>query len=288
MWIALALGPAFFAGVVAVLAKVGIRHTSSNVATAIRTVIALTMAWIAVFVVGAEASIATLSTRSVVFLVLSGLATGASWLCYFRAIQLGPVNKVVAVDRSGLVLTVLLGILVFGEAGNLWATLLAAAVIAVGTVLMIDWRSERDAPNRRAWLVFAGLSAAFASLTAVLAKIGISDVDASVGTAVRTSVVLVMAVVVVLAAGEQRQVRSIPRRDLWFIALSGLATGASWLCLYQALKQGPVSVVIPIDKLSIVVTVVFSYLVLRERLTRAGLLGLILIVVGTFALVLAS
>ena len=285
MWVVFALGSAFFAGLVAILAKVGIRATSSNVATAIRTVVVLAMSWLMVLIVGSQATITSISPRSLLFLVLSGLATGASWLCYFRALQLGPVNEVAAVDKSSIVLTVLLGIIVFGETSHLAIRLVGVAVIAVGTVLMVEWKPGGAAPVSRAWLVYAGLAAVFASLTSILAKVGITDVESTLGTAIRTVVVLVMAWVVVLVTRERHQVRQIPRRDLLFICLSGVATGASWLCFYRALQTGPVSAVVPIDKLSLVVTVAFAYAVFGERLSRRGLAGLALIVVGTVAMV---
>lgn len=285
MWVVFALGSAFFAGLVAILAKVGIRATSSNVATAIRTVVVLAMAWLMVLIVGSQATITSISSRSLLFLVLSGLATGASWLCYFRALQLGAVNEVAAVDKSSIVLTVLLGIIVFGETSHLAVRLVGVAVIAAGTVLMVEWKPGGPALVSRAWLVYAGLAAVFASLTSILAKVGITDVESTLGTAIRTVVVLVMAWVVVLVTRERRQVRQIPRRDLLFIGLSGVATGASWLCFYRALQTGPVSAVVPIDKLSLVVTVAFAYAVFGERLSRRGLAGLALIVVGTVAMV---
>ena len=285
MWVAFALGSAFFAGLVAILAKVGIRATSSNVATAIRTVVVLAMSWLMVFVVGSLVTISSISTRSLVFLVLSGLATGASWLCYFHALQLGPVNEVAAVDKSSIVLTVLLGIIVFGETSHLAVRLVGIGVIAAGTVLMVEWKPGGAAPVSRSWLVYACLAAVFASLTSILAKVGITDVESTLGTAIRTMVVLVMAWVLVLVTRERHRVREIPRRDLLFICLSGVATGASWLCFYRALQTGPVSAVVPIDKLSLVVTVAFAYAVFGERLSRRGLTGLMLIVVGTVAMV---
>lgn len=289
MWIAFAFGSAFFAGLVAILAKVGIRETPSNLATAIRTVVVLVFAWAMVLVVGSARSLPTIDTRTMAMLVLSGVATGASWLCYFRALQIGPVNPVVAIDKSSIVLTVLLGILLFGETTSLGARLAGITAIGAGTYLMVQWQPRPDRPTgaaHRQWLVYAVLSAVFATVTTLLAAVGIATVESNLGTAIRTVVVLVMAWVVVFATGEQRFVRRIPGRDLLFLLLSGVATGASWLCFFRALQTGPVSVVVPIDKLSIVVTVAFSYLVFNERLSRAGVLGLLLIVVGTLAMLL--
>lgn len=301
MWVAFAFGSAFFAGVVAILAKIGIRETPSNLATAIRTIVVLVLAWAMVAAVGSAPELMQIDARTLVLLVLSGLATGASWLCYFRALQIGPVNPVVAVDKSSIVLTVLLGIVVFGETANLGWRLLGITAIGVGTYLMVQWLPVTGEPGatgppgtssppgtrvRRQWLVYAVLAAVFASLTTLLAKAGMAAVESNLGTAIRTVVVVAMAWIVVFATGEQRFVRRIPRRDLIFLLLSGLATGASWLCFFRALQTGPVSVVVPIDKLSIVVTVAFSYLVFRERLTRAGGLGLLLIVSGTMVMLI--
>ncbi|MHB0928775.1 MAG: EamA family transporter [Candidatus Nanopelagicales bacterium] len=286
MWVAWASGSALFAGLVAILAKVGIKHTSSNLATAIRTIVVLVFAWLMVFVVGSEATLAAVSSKTLLFLVLSGLATGASWLCYFRALQIGPVSPVVAIDKSSIVLTVLLGIVLFGETTNLLVRLLGISVIAVGTLLMLPQRRNAGPQVQgRQWLMFALLSSVFASLTTALAKVGIENIESNLGTAIRTAVVLVMAWVVVLVTGEHRLIRAIPARDLVFIGLSGLATGASWLCFYKALQVGPVSGVVPIDKLSILVTIGFSYFLFRERLSARSGLGLALIVAGTLAMV---
>jgi transporter family protein len=283
VWLLFAVGSALFAGATAILAKVGIRHTPSNLATAVRTVVVLAFAWLVVFIVGSQSSITRLSTTTVVFLVLSGLATGASWLCYFRALQLGDVNQVAPIDKSSIIVTVGFAIVLLGETQSLPTRLAGIALIGVGTWLMIDRRpatTGQQAPLR-AWLPYALASAVFAALTTILGKIGIAGVESNLGTAIRTGVVLVMAWVVVFVAGEQRHLRTVPRRDLAFIALSGVATGASWLCYYRALQDGPASVVVPIDKLSIVVTVAFATIVLHERLTRRAGLGLGLIVAGT-------
>lgn len=285
MWVMYALGSALFAGITAILAKAGIKEASSNVATAIRTIVVLLFAWLMVLVVGSQGTIATISSKTLIFLVLSGLATGASWLCYFRALQLGDVNKVVPVDKSSIVLTVLLAIIFLGETKNLGVKLAGIAVIGVGTYLMIQKRlGEPKTVVGSRWLTYAVLSAVFASLTSILGKIGIGGVESNLGTAIRTIVVLVMAWVVVFVTKEQRRVKGIPRRDLLFICLSGIATGASWLCFYKALQDGPASLVVPIDKLSIVVTVAAAYFVFKERLTRKALVGLILIVLGTLVM----
>ena len=282
MWLLYATGSAIFAGLTAILAKVGIRHTPSNLATAIRTVVVLGFAWLMVFVVGSGGTISRLSTTTWVFLVLSGLATGASWLCYFRALQLADVNQVTPIDRSSIVLSVLFAITLLGETDHLPTRLRGIAIIAVGTWLMIERKPvEGGTPRSWTWLPYAAGSAVFAALTSILGKVGITDVESNLGTAIRTCVVLVMAWLVVFVTREQRALGSIDRRDAVFIVASGFATGASWLCFYHALQNGPASLVVPIDKLSIVVTVAFATLVLHERLSRRAAVGLVLIVGGT-------
>ena len=286
MRVAYAAGAAVFAGITAVLAKIGIRHTASNLATAVRTVVVLTFAWLMAFAAGSPPAIAGLDGRTWLFLVLSGLSTGASWLCYFRALQLGEVNKVAAVDKSSLVLTVLFAIAFLGETDSLAARLLGVTLIAVGTYLMVE-RTTWSAPTvHGSWLVYALGAAGFAALTAILGKIGITEVESNLGTAIRTSVVLVMAWIVVAVTGEHRGLRGIPHRDLLFIGLSGIAVGASWLCYWRAMQEGPASLVAPIDKLSILVTVGLAALLFSERITRRAAIGLTLIVAGTLTMLL--
>ena len=284
MWLVFAFGSALFAGVTSILAKCSIRQTDSTVATAIRTVVVLAFSWLMVFVVGSQDQLRALDARTLVFLILSGLATGASWLCYFKALQLGDVNKVVPVDKSSTVLTILLAAVLLGESISL-AKGAGTALIGAGTILMIEKKpgTEQNGPGRR-WLLFALGSAVFASLTAILGKTGIEGVESNLGTAIRTCVVLVMSWVMVFVSGKQREVRHISRREMGFICLSGLATGASWLCYYRALRDGLASVVVPVDKLSILVTVLFSYLVFREKLSRRAWLGLAGVVAGTLLL----
>lgn len=286
MWGLYAVGSAFFAGITSILAKCGIKKTDSNVATAIRTVVVLAFSWLMVFVVGSAGGLAQISGKTLLFLVLSGFATGASWLCYFRALQLGSINRVVPIDKSSTILTILLAFLLLHESIT-WVKLAAVLLIGTGTLLMIRKKQE-SAPtiSGAAWFVYAVLSALFASLTAILGKVGISGVESNLGTAIRTVVVLVMAWVVVFVTGKQGSVRTVPRGELGFICLSGLATGASWLCYYKALQDGPASVVVPIDKLSILVTIAFSYLVFHEKLTKKAALGLVLIVAGTLAMLI--
>lgn len=286
MWIVYAFGSALFAGVTSILAKCGIRKTDSTVATAIRTLVVLAFAWLMVFIVGSQTQLKSLDGRTLLFLVLSGLATGASWLCYFKALQLGDINKVVPIDKSSTVLTILLAFLLLHEAIT-WPKAVGVVLIGAGTLLMIEKKDAAPgASGGRGWLLYALGSALFASLTAILGKIGISGVESNLGTAIRTGVVLVMAWVMVGVTGKGPLVRQVPRKELGFICLSGLATGGSWLCYYKALQEGPASLVVPIDKLSILVTVAFSYVVFRERLSKRSALGLVLIVAGTLVMLI--
>lgn len=281
MWIVFAFGSALFAGLTAVLAKCGIKKTDSDVATAVRTVIVLIFSWLMVWIVGSASTITEIGARSWIFLVLSGMATGASWLCYFRALGLGDVNKVVPIDKSSTVLTILLALIFLGEQIT-WIKAVAVVLIGVGTFLMIDKKknTEEKVP-RRGWLIYAVLSAVFASLTSILGKVGIDGVESNLGTAIRTAVVLAMSWLIVFIKGKQHAVRSIPRGELCFICLSGISTGGSWLCYYKALRDGLASVVVPIDKLSILVSVAFSAVVFHERLRKKAALGLLFIVAGT-------
>ena len=282
MWIAVAFGSALFAGLTAILAKCGIQKTDSDVATAVRTIVVLIFSWLMVPVTGTLSGIKDISGHTLLFLVLSGLATGASWLCYFHALQKGDINKVVPIDKSSTILTILLA-LIFLHEGLSWAKAGCVCLIGVGTMMMIT-RKEVSTDNSGkdgSWLIYAVLSAVFASLTAILGKIGISGVDSNLGTAIRTTVVLVMAWLMVFMKGKQHEVRQIEKKELLFIGLSGIATGASWLCYYRALQEGLASVSLPIDKLSILVTIAFSWIVFHEKLTRKSALGVVLITVGT-------
>ena len=286
MWVLFAFGSALFAGVTSILAKCGIRHTDSNVATAIRTIVVLVFSWVMVFLTGAQGGLAAVEAKTWVFLILSGLATGASWLCYFRALQLGDINKVVPIDKSSTVLTMLLAF-VFLQEDISPLKVGCMALIGGGTMLMITRREVSHQEKKgRAWLLYACLSALFASLTAILGKVGIQGIDSNLGTAIRTGVVLVMAWVVVFVTGREKEIRGIPRKELFYICLSGLATGASWLCYYRALQDGLASVVVPIDKLSILVTIAFSWLVFHEKLSKKAMAGLLLIVAGTLLMLL--
>jgi len=286
MWILYAVGSSFFAGITSILAKIGIKKTDSNVATAVRTIVVLVFSWIMVLIVGSGNQVGNISTKTLVFLVLSGLATGASWLCYFRALQKGDINKVVPIDKSSTVLTILLALIFLGE-GLSPVKIISVVLIAVGTLMMIDRKASTEADrdkDSRGWLIYAVLSAVFASVTAILGKVGIEDIDSNLGTAIRTTVVLLMAWFMVLVTGKCSEVKKIEGRELLFIILSGIATGASWLCYYRALKEGPASVVVPIDKLSILVTIVFSRIVFNERLNIKSGEGLVAIIAGTILL----
>jgi transporter family protein len=284
MWLIMAALSALFAGLTAILAKCGIKKTDSDVATALRTVVVLLFAWVMVFVVGSAGTVTEISAKSIIFLILSGLATGASWICYFKALSVGDVNKVVPVDKSSTVLTVLLAIILFGETERLAVKLIGTSLLAVGVFLMIEKKKTEAKETKRIWLPYAIGSAVFAALTSILGKIGITDVESNLGTAIRTGVVLVMAWLIVFMKGKGSELKKLDRKELVFIALSGIATGASWLCYYYAIQNGVVSVVVPIDKLSVVVSVVFSWYVFKEKLSRKALAGLILIVVGTLAM----
>jgi len=292
MWVLFAFGSAFFAGITAILAKLGIEDTDSYLVTALRTVVVVIFAWIMVFLVGSQNTIGDISAKTLVFLILSGLATGASWLCYFKALQIGDVNKVVPIDKSSTVLTMLLAFIFLGESLTV-VKAAAMACIGGGTYLMIERREQdkvspgqRSGGSDRGWLFYAAGSAIFASLTAILGKVGISGVESNLGTAIRTVVVLIMAWLLVLGLGKQKGIGKIGRRSWLFILLSGLTTGLSWLCYYRALQDGDASVVVPIDKLSILVTVVFAGIVLKEEMKKKSILGLSLVVLGTLALLI--
>ena len=286
MWILFAFGSALFAGLTSILAKCGIKNTDSNTATAIRTIIVLIFSWIMVFLVGAQHGIGSVSAKTWTFLILSGLATGASWLCYFRALQIGDVDKVVSVDKSSAILSILLAFLFLHESISP-LKLLCVVLIGAGTYLMITKKgtsSENSGKKGWSWFFYALGSAVFASLTSILGKVGIENIDSNLGTAIRTCVVLVMSWIMVFVTKKGQEVAKVQKNELLFIVLSGFATGGSWLCYYKALQQGPASVVVPIDKLSILVTIIFSFLVFHEKLNRRGFIGLLLILAGTIAL----
>lgn len=288
MWVLFAFASAFFAGVTSILAKIGVKDVDSHVATAIRTIIVLIFSWIMVFIIGSQSTIVNIDGKTFLFLILSGLSTGGSWLCYFKALQLGDVNKVVSIDKSSTILTMILAFIFLNEKITI-NMVIGMIGIAIGTYLMIQKKEKSEKiVKRKAWLIYALLSALFASLTSILGKVGIENVESNLGTAIRTIVVLVMAWIIVFATKKQRDIKKIDKRSLIFLILSGVATGASWLCYYKALQDGLASIVVPIDKLSILVTVLFAYIFLKEKLSKKSLLGLILIVVGTLLLLVKA
>lgn len=284
MWLTAAVFSAVFAALTAILAKCGIRKTDSDVATAIRTAVVLVFAWIMVFISGSAGSISQISAKSLIFLTLSGIATGASWICYFKALSLGDVNKVVPIDKSSTVLTVLLAIICFGETEHLAVKLIGTALLGVGTLLMVEKKQTENSASGKGYLLYAVGSAVFAAATSILAKVGISGVESNLATAIRTAVVLVMAWLIVIIKGKLPQLKMLDKKELGFIALSGLATGGSWLCYYYAIQNGVVSVVVPIDKMSLLPTVIFSYFVFKEKLSKKATLGLTLMLAGTLAM----
>lgn len=284
MWLTAAVFSAVFAALTAILAKCGIRKTDSDVATAIRTEVVLVFSWIMVFISGSAGSISQISAKSLIFLTLSGIATGASWICYFKALSLGDVNKVVPIDKSSTVLTVLLAIICFGETEHLAVKLIGTALLGIGTLLMVEKKQTENSASGKGYLLYAVGSAVFAAATSILAKVGILGVESNLATAIRTAVVLVMAWLTVIIKGKLPQLKTLDKKELGFIALSGLATGGSWLCYYYAIQNGVVSVVVPIDKMSLLPTVIFSCFVFKEKLSKKAALGLALMLAGTLAM----
>lgn len=286
MWILAAVGSSLFAGLTAVLSKLGLKKLDSDVATALRTGVVLIFAWLMVFITGAQNGITQISIKSWIFLILSGLATGASWICYFKALSIGEVSKVAAVDKSSVVFSVLLAIIIFPEERNLWWLKLICLIgIGVGSFLMCEIK-KGEGGGKKAWLLFAFLSAIFAALTSILAKIGIENVDSNLATALRTIVVFLLAWIIVFFKKKTHLVKQAKGKELIFLIASGIATGASWLCYYYALQEGQVSIVVPIDKLSILVTVIFSYFAFKEKLNWKQLCGLFLMIAGTVCMAL--
>lgn len=283
MWVLFAFLSAFFAGMTSILAKCGIKNTDSNVATFIRTLVVLPLSLLMALIVNPNFSLGAVSSKTLVFLVLSGLSTGASWLCYFRALSKGDINKVVPIDKSSTVLTIILAVVFLGERVTVYKTL-GVVFIAIGTLLMIEKKDTEKKSEGEGWLIYALLSAFFASLTTILGKIGIEGVESNLGTAIRTAVVIVMSFIMVAFTGKTGEIKKIDKKELGFILLSGLSTGASWLCYYKALQDGEAGIVVPIDKLSILVTIAFSYIVFKERLSKKAMLGLVMIVFGTLVL----
>lgn len=288
MWLAASIGSALFAGLTAILAKCGIRKTDSDIATAIRTIVVLIFSWVMVFIVGSADQITEITPRSLLFLILSGAATGASWICYFKALSIGDVNKVVPIDKSSTVLSVLLAILLFHETEHLAVKLISTVLLGIGIILMVEKKQSEQKVSGNTYILYAIGSAVFAALTSILAKVGITGVESNLGTAIRTIVVLAMAWLLVLIKKKTPQLKQLDKKELGFIVLSGIATGASWLCYYYAIQNGIVSVVVPIDKMSLLVTVIFSYFAFHEKLSKKAFFGLILMLAGTLAMAIFS
>ncbi|MCM1495169.1 MAG: EamA family transporter [Bacteroides sp.] len=284
MWLIMAVLSAFFAGLTSILAKCGIKKTDSDVATAIRTFVVLLFSWAMVFFVGSYKQITEIRMESALFLILSGLATGTSWICYFKALSLGDINKVVPIDKSSTILSILLAIIFFGETEHLIVKLCCTVVLAIGILLMVEKKPVEKQETYGKWMPYAIFSAIFAALTSILAKIGMRDLESNLGTALRTSVVLIMAWAIVFMKGKGSQIRKTDQKELLFILFSGLATGSSWLCYYYAIQNGIVSIVVPIDKMSIWITVLFSFFVFHEKLSKKALAGLFLMTLSTLAL----
>lgn len=284
MWILFAVGSAFFAGATSVLAKAGIKSVSSDFATAFRTGVVLIFSWLMVFVVGCQNAVSTITPRALVFLALSGAATGLSWLCYFKALSIGNLSKVVAVDKSSTFLTILLALIFFREPFH-WLTGLGIAVMIAGTALMLEKGDAKK--GEKGWLFYAAGSAVFAALQSILGKVGVQDMNSTLATALRTVVVLIFAWAIVLGKKEGGDWKKMTRRDAVLLVLSGITTGASWLCYYRALQTGRASVVVPIDKCSMLFAVALSAIFLKEKQTRRSLLALTLVVAGTFMIALA-
>lgn len=284
MWILFAVGSAFFAGATSVLAKAGIKSVSSDFATAFRTGVVLIFSWLMVFVVGCQNAVSTITPRALVFLALSGAATGLSWLCYFKALSIGNLSKVVAVDKSSTFLTILLALIFFHEPFH-WLTGLGIAVMIAGTALMLEKGDAKK--GEKGWLFYAAGSAVFAALQSILGKVGVQDMDSTLATALRTVVVLIFAWAIVLGKKEDGDWKKMTRRDAVLLVLSGITTGASWLCYYRALQTGRASVVVPIDKCSMLFAVALSAIFLKEKQTRRSLLALALVVAGTLMIALA-
>lgn len=284
MWIVMSILSAFFGGINSILAKCGIKETDSDVATGIRTIIVLLFSFIIVLITGSINSIKFVSLNDYIFLILSGITTGFSWIFYFKALSIGDVNKVVAIDKLSVVLSIIFAIVLFNETNNILIKLFGIISILIGTIFMIEMKSSMNNFKKQTGIIYAFLSAIFASLTSILARFGINDIDSNLGTFIRTIIVLIISWIIIFNGRKQKEIHKVNRREFLFICLSGVATGCSWLCYYYAIKHGIVSVVIPIDKLSILVSILFSFIVFKERLTKKSLLGLSLIIVGTFVM----
>lgn len=284
MWLILAFLSAVFAAMSTVLAKLGEKDIDSTFATFLRTGVVLVFSWMIVFMTGTVSQIGQIEKSAWIFLVLSGLATGGSWLCYFRALQLGNAGSVAAVDKTSTVLTVILAFIIFDE--KVTAVRIGAIVLMLAGALLVayDGGKNRNSDNKsvkRQWILYAALSAVFAALTSVLAKLGIKGLDSNLATAVRTVVVLAMSGMMIPIKSRGKQLAVPKGKQALTLVLSGVATGGSWLCYFNALQTGQASVVVPVDKLSIVLIAVFSRLFLKEKLSAYTVAGLAAVTVGT-------
>lgn len=284
MWIIMSVLSAFFGGITSILAKCGIKKTDSDVATGIRTIIVLLSSFIIVLITGSINLIKFVSLNDYIFLILSGITTGSSWIFYFKALSIGEVNKVVAIDKLSVVLSIIFSIVLFNEINNILIKLFGIIFILIGTIFTIEMKSSSNNFKKQTGIIYAFLSSIFASLTSILARFGINNINSNLGTFIRTIIVLVISWIIIFYRGKQKEINKVNRKEFLFICLSGIATGCSWLCYYYAIKYGVVSVVIPIDKLSILVSILFSFVVFKERLTKKSLLGLSLIIFGTFVM----
>lgn len=285
MWLLYAFASSFFAGITAILAKIGIKDVDSSLATALRTIVVLVFSWVMVFVSQGQIDFAKLSIETLIFLTLSGFATGASWLCYFKALQMGDVNKVTPIDKSSTVMTMIFAFFFFHESLTL-LKVICMLLISIGIYLMIEKKERYQEIVNNKWMIYAFGSAVFASFTSILGKMGTQNIDSTLATAIRTIVVLFMAWMIVFYQNKQTQIKTINKKSWIFLMLSGITTGLSWLCYYRALKDGIASIVVPIDKLSVVLTLFFSYFVLKEKLSYRSFLGLIIFIIGTLMLLI--
>jgi len=281
LWFLYAIGAAIFAGLTTVLAKIGVKEVDSHLATAIRTMVVIVFSWGIVFFVGSQDGIRHIGGVTWVFLILSGLATGGAWLCRFRALKLGNVNKVTPITKTSTILTMILAFIFLREPLGL-VTVIGMIMMGTGTWLMLELKKGAAAENSsgKGWLFYAALSAIFASLVAILGSVGVADMDANLWTAIRTVVVAVLSWVMVYTTGGPKGIKNINTKSWVFLVLSGVATGMSWIFFYHALQIGNASLVVPIDQLSILITMGFAGWFLGEKFSRQSLIGLALLATG--------
>lgn len=286
MSIVLAILAAVFAALTSILAKIGIKNVDSNLATAIRTIVVVIMALIVVLITGQFHAVFDVEGQALIFIVLSGITTGLSWLFFFKALQIGDVSKVVSIDKSSIVMTIILSFIILQEPTTP-LVIAGGVIIAIGTFLLIGKNnSGKKEKFSQSYIFLAILGAVFAALTSILAKIGINnEVDSNVATFIRTIVIIIFAWAIVFFQGTVKQMKDITKKSYLFLGLSGMATGFSWLCYFAAIAIGKVSVVAPIDKFSVVITIILSFFILKEKPTRNTMFGAIVITVGTVLLI---